>query len=83
MVEEKFDEDKDEYQVMLEKTKDEPPKKEELLKKQEEFEFNQKKLEAEEIKGSKKKSRLETIITWGIIILVSISLFFLAKWLLF
>jgi hypothetical protein len=83
MVEEEFNEDKDEYQIMLEKTKDEPPKKEELLKKQEEFEFDQKKIETEEIEKSKKKNRLELILTWGIIVIVSVGLFLLAKWLLF
>jgi len=83
MVEEDFNEDKDESVALLEKTKDEPPKKEELLKKQAEFEFGQKKIEAEEIKESKKKSRLEMMITWGILFLVAAGLFLLARWLLF
>ena len=85
MVEVDFieDEKKEDSQVLVEKTLDSSPKQKQLLKKQTEFELGEKTREAKEIEENKKRNRLEIIFRWGVLVLVAVGLFFMAKWLLF
>jgi hypothetical protein len=85
MEENDFSEDgqKDESQVLLEKTLNSSPKQRQLLKKQNEFELGEKKREVQDIEEGEKRTKMDIFLRWLILFLVAVGLIFLAKLLLY